>query len=69
MVLYLDDLESLDDQSLVGEMIVVQACLGISLTSNKLLPATLNVLGSWTAVDRENLVQASTEVSLVAKKT
>jgi len=69
LVLYLDDLESLDDQSLVGEMIVVQACLGISLTSNKLLPATLNVLGSWTAVDRENLVQASTEVSLVAKKT
>jgi protein unc-45 len=69
LVLYLDDLESLEEVSLVGDMHIVQACTSDIVNSNTLLPARLDLLCSWTAVDRESVVQASTETALVSKKT
>jgi hypothetical protein len=69
LVLYLDDLESLEEVSLVDDMHIVHAITCDIIKSNTLLPARLDLLCSWTAVDRENVVQTSTEITLVSKKT
>ena len=69
LVLYLDNVESLDDISLINDMYIIQACSGGSLVSRKLLPARLDVLSSWTALDRESVVQVSTDIVLLSKKT
>ena len=69
LVLYLDNVESLDDISLLDDMNIIQACSGGSLASQKLLSARLDVLSSWTALDRESVVQASTDIVVLTKKT
>lgn len=65
LVLYLDPLESLDDVSLIDSRLLMQSCM--AATSDALLPATLNVLSTWTAVDRQAVVMSSTAENILRK--
>lgn len=65
LVLYLDPLESSDDVSMIDSRLLMQSCM--AATSDALMPATLNVLSTWTAVDRQAVVMSSTAENVLQK--
>jgi len=59
LVLYLDPLDSLDKTSFINQNLLIQSCRA-TFSHPALLPATLDVLSTWTTLSREDVVRSST---------
>jgi len=59
LVLYLDPLDSLDKTSLINQELLIQSCRA-TFSHPVLLPATLDLLSTWTTLSREDVVRSST---------
>jgi protein unc-45 len=68
LVLYLDPLESESADSLIDDSLILQSCVS-AFSNNSLLPAALDVVSSWTAVNRQTVVIASTTHPVFRKYT
>lgn len=66
LVLYLDPLESPETVSLIDDNLLLQSCMP-SFSSDVLLPAALDVLSTWTAVNRQSVVASSTTEPVIRK--
>jgi hypothetical protein len=66
LVLYLDPLESMEQSSLIDDSLLLKSCLqGLS---EAVLPATLDVLSSWTTENREAIVSKASSGDIVPLK-
>jgi protein unc-45 len=66
LVLYLDPLDSQETVSLIDDNLLLQSCIS-AFSTYTLLPAALDVLSSWTAINRQTVVMGSTTEPVLHK--
>ena len=66
LVLYLDPLDSEETVSLIDDNLLLQSCMS-AFSNDTLLPAALDVLSSWTAINRQTVVMGSTTEPVLHK--
>lgn len=67
LVLYLDPVESLDEKSLIDDDALMRSVVAAFL-SPELLQASLDLVSSWTTIERPGVVQASTDADMLGYK-